>query len=120
MELRTWIVGEHAAVLARFEQSVVATVPLERWTDPVGDGGSSIAWLAFHTAVHEDLAVNAVLRRDDTVLTTWRDELGLGTVPPSAGLGEAEQPALTAAIRLDRLPAYVRAVHERTRRGWQR
>ena len=39
-----------------------AGVPLERWTDPAGAGGSSIAWLAFHTAYHEDLAVNAVLR----------------------------------------------------------
>ena len=68
MDLRDWIVDEHAAVLARFEQSVVATVPLERWTDPAGDGGSSIAFLAFHTAYHEDLAVNAVLRRRPTVL----------------------------------------------------
>jgi hypothetical protein len=112
MDLRNWIVGEHAAVLARFEQSVVGAVPLERWTDPVGDGGSSIAWLAFHTALHEDLAVNAVLRGRPTVLDGARDDLGLAAIASSAGLGEAEQPELTAALRLDALPGYVRAVHE--------
>ena len=89
-------------------------MPLERWTDPVGDGGSSIAWLAFHTALHEDLAVNAVLRRDATVLSTARAALGLTAVPGATGLGEAEQPELTAALRLDELGPYVRAVHERT------
>jgi hypothetical protein len=114
MDLRRWIVEEHAAVLVRFEQSVVASVPLERWTDPVGDGGSSIAWLAFHTALHEDLAVNAVLRRDATVLSAAREALGLTAVPGATGLGEAEQPELTAALRLDELGPYVRAVHERT------
>jgi len=120
MQLRDWIIDEHAAVLSRFEQSIVATVPLERWTDPAGDGGSSIAWLTFHTALHEDLAVNAVLRRiDTTVLDAHRSELGLGTIPVAVGLGEAEQPELTAVLDLERLPHYVRAVHECTA-GWLR
>lgn len=114
MYLRDWIIDEHAAALARFEQSVVAVVPIERWTDPVGAGGSSIAWLAFHTAFHEDLAVNAVLRRRDTMLRTRRTELGLDAVPGSVGLGEAEQPDLTAALQLDALPRYLRAVHDDT------
>lgn len=114
MDLRTWIVGEHEAVLTRFEQSVVATVPLERWTEADGAGGSSIAWLAFHGALHEDLAVNAVLRRTATVLSTRRAGLGLGDVPISAGLGEAEQPDVTAAVHLAELTDYVRAVHDTT------
>ena len=114
MELRRWIVDEHAAALARFEQSVVAAVPLQRWRDPGGDGGSSIAWLAFHTALHEDLAVNAVLRRDAPVLSTRREQLGIDGVPAAVGLGETEQPELTAALQLDELTGYVRAVHDRT------
>lgn len=114
MELRDWIVAEHAAVLGRFEQSVVATVPLERWTDAAGAGGSSIAWLAFHTALHEDVAVNAVLRHDETVVATMRTALGLDAIAASVGLGEAEQPGLSAALHLDVLPDYVRAVHDRT------
>jgi hypothetical protein len=114
MDLRRWIADEHGATLTRFEQSVVATGPLERWTDPAGSGGSSIAWLAFHTALHEDLAVNAVLRRDATVLSTHRADLGLAGVPAATGLGEAEQPELTAALHLERLAPYARAVHDRT------
>jgi len=114
MDVREWIIEEHAGVLSRFEQSIAATVPIERWTDPAGKGGSSIAWLAFHTAFHEDLAVNAVLRGTDTVLNTERAPLGLAGIPTAVGLGEAEQRELTAAVDLDRLPGYVRAVHQRT------
>jgi hypothetical protein len=114
VDLREWIVGEHAAVLARFEQSIVAPVPLERWTDGAGEGGSSIAFLAFHTAYHEDLAVNAVLRQRPPVLRDWRDALGVGDLDPATGLAEAEPPELTAALELEPLGAYLRTVHEST------
>jgi hypothetical protein len=114
VDLRDWIVDEHAAALARFEQSVVATVPLERWTDPAGEGGSSIAFLAFHTAYHEDLAVNAVLRLRPPVLEDWRGALGLADLDPAAGLAEAEPPELTSALELEPLGAYLRTVHEST------
>ena len=114
MDLRQWIVDEHAAALARFEQSVVAAVPLDRWTDPAGDGGSSIAFLAFHTAYHEDLAVNAVLRQRPTVLREWRGALGIGELDPAVGLAEAEPVELTATLELEPLGAYLRTVHEST------
>src|SRR4029450_3093479 len=54
MELRTWIVSEHEAVLSRFEQSVASVVPLERWLDSGGDGGAAIAWLGVPTPHPED------------------------------------------------------------------
>jgi hypothetical protein len=114
VDLREWIADEHAAVLARFEQSVVATVPLERWTDGAGEGGSSIAFLAFHTAYHEDLAVNAVLRQRPPVLGAWREALGLGDLDPAVGLAEAEPDELTAVLELEPLGAYLRTVHEST------
>jgi hypothetical protein len=114
VDLRTWITTEHAAVLGRFEHSVVAVVPPERWADPAGEGGSSIAWLAFHTAYHEDLAVNAVLRSEQPLLAAWRPVLGIAGVASAVGLGETEQPDLTSALRLDELVPYVRAVHDAT------
>jgi DinB superfamily len=114
MDLRTWITGEHDAVLARFEQSVASAVPLERWRDPGGPGGSSIAWLAFHTSYHEDLAVNAVLGGASPVIEEWRDGLGIAGVPADVGLGETEQPSLTDELDVDRLVAYLHAVHART------
>jgi hypothetical protein len=114
MDLRQWIIDEHTAAMARFEQSIAAHVPLERWTDPAGSGGASIAWLAFHTAHHEDLAVNAVLGGRPLVLAARRAALGLSEAAPEAGLGEAEQRELTAAMDLAELVPYVRAVHDRT------
>jgi DinB superfamily len=112
VDLRRWIVDEHAAARTRFEQSIAAVVPIERWTDPAGDGGSSIAFLAFHAAYHEDLAVNAVLGARPTVLSARRDDLGLGAFDPATGLAESEPRELTAALELDALTAYLRAVHD--------
>jgi hypothetical protein len=114
MDLRAWIVGEHEAVLNRFEQSIVAVVPAGRWRDPGGAGGSSIAWLAFHTAYHEDVAVNAALRGVVPVLAERRGAMGLDGIASDVGLGETEQPELTAALALDELVPYLRAVHEGT------
>jgi hypothetical protein len=114
VDLRSWIADEHATVLARFDQTVASVVPRERWTDPVGAGGASIAWLAFHSSYHEDLAVNAVLRGAPTVLSEMRDRLGLAGVAAGAGLGEREQPELSAALDLEALDGYVRAVHAAT------
>jgi DinB superfamily len=114
MDLRAWVIGEHQSVLSRFEQSVVSVVPLERWRDAAGQGGSSIAWLAFHTAFHEDLAVNAAVRGEPLLLTDWRQSLGVGGIEPHVGLGETEQTELTKALDLDQLVPYVRAVHDRT------
>lgn len=114
MDLRAWICTEHAALADRFEQSVVAHVPLERWTDPAGGGGSSIAFLTFHAAYHEDLAVNAVLRRRSPVLHGWRERLGLEDGAAHVGLAEAEPVELTAALDREELVAYANAVHERT------
>jgi hypothetical protein len=111
VELREWIVDEHANVQTRFEQSVVAAVPLERWTDPAGAGGSSIAFLAFHSAYHADLAANAVLGGADPVLVRHRAALGIAGLPGAIGLAESEPAELTAALDLDALLDYVRAVH---------
>jgi hypothetical protein len=117
VELIEWIVAEHDSVLGRFENSVVSVVPLERWRDPAGPGGSSLAWLAFHTAYHEDVAVNAVLRSAPIRLADVRDDLGIVAIAPAVGLGEAEAHELSAALDLEALLAYVRAVHGGTA-GW--
>jgi hypothetical protein len=114
VDLRGWISSEHGAVLDRFEQSVASAVPLERWREPAGSGGSSIAWLAFHIAYHEDVAVNAVLAGEGPLLEAWRRDLGLDGLEAEVGLGEAEQPELTDAIEVNHLERYLRAVHTRT------
>ena len=114
VDVRAWVIDEHDAVLERFDRAIGAVVPRASWLDPAGEGGSSIAFLLFHTAYHEDLAVNGVLAAADPVLAERRGALGLDNFAPSAGLGEAEDRTLTGAIDLDALDSYVRAVHDRT------
>jgi hypothetical protein len=114
VDLREWITTEHESVAGRFHDSIVASVPLERWREQADGGGSSIAFLTFHVSYHEDLAVNAVLRGGDPLLQTQRDELGLDGLAAHVGLSEAEPPELTASLDLERLVVYSAAVHEAT------
>ncbi len=110
MELMQWIRDEHSSIGDRFEHGVVDRVPLDQWHDPVGDGGSSLAWLTFHVAAHEDIAINGVVRAGEPLLTTWRSRLGLDAVPGYIGLGETEVPEVSALLDPLVLLAYARAV----------
>jgi hypothetical protein len=114
VDLREWIKGEHDGLADRFAHAIVANVPPDRWRERAGAGGSSIAWLRLHTAWHEDLAVQTAVRGREPLMVTWRHRLGLGSAPAAAGLGEAEDPQVTAAVDLDALDAYAAAVHEAT------
>lgn len=114
MDLREWIVAEHASVLDRFQRSIVEIVPPELWKEPAGEGGSSIAFLAFHTSYHEDLAVNAVLRRAAPLLADARAGLGLAAAAAALGLAESEPTELTEALDLVALLDYVHSVHSAT------
>src|SRR5262245_30446873 len=106
MDLGTWIRNDHAALATRFEQAIVAHVPAECWRDQAGPGGSSIAALLLHTAQHEDLAISTVVQGRPPLLASWRDALGIAGAPAHAGLGEREDPELTAALDLEALTRY--------------
>jgi hypothetical protein len=114
MELRDWIIGEHESVRTRFERSISAIVPPDRWRDPAGAGGSSIAYLLFHATYHADLAVGPVLAGESPRIEAWRDRLGLDRIGPSAGLGETEDPGVSSAVDVDALRGYADAVHDAT------
>jgi len=114
MDLRTWIRDEHAAVATRFEQAIVGFVSPDRWPERADGGGASIAWLLFHLSWHQDLAVNTAVRGMTPLLNHHRSALGLDGVDPWAGLGEAEQPEVTALLPLDSLRHYAAEVHTTT------
>ena len=114
MDLRKWIVDEHDGVRSRFETSVLDVVPLERWTERPG-GGSSIAYLVFHSAYHQDIAIASVVSGKAPLRAEWAPRLGLGGLAADQGLGETEVFDLTDALALDRLDAYAKAVAERSR-----
>jgi len=116
VDLRTWIAAEHDGLQERFAHAVAAHVPATRWRERAGDGGSSIAWLVLHGAWHEDLAMRPAVQGVEPVLARWRADVGLAGVAPAGGLGEAEDPAITAALDLEALAAYAAAVHDATAR----
>ena len=73
VDLRIWITTDLTALRDRFHHGIAAHVPPERWTariapvgsdpDRPGRPSSSIAWLLFHLSYHQDLAINAAVRR---------------------------------------------------------
>jgi hypothetical protein len=113
VDLRAWIIAEHDGLRDRFASAIVAHVPPGRWREQAG-GGSSIGWLVLHGAWHEDLAIMAAVQGCEPLLDAWRGDVGLAGVEPTGGLGETEDPAITAALDLDALAAYAGAVHDAT------
>jgi hypothetical protein len=111
VDVRTWILDDHAGLAERFDQSIRRHIPVERWREQAGERGSSIAWLLLHTALHEDLAVSTAVRGEEPHRLRWVDRLGLGGLAPHAGLGEAEDPAVTAVVDPDALMAFAAEVH---------
>jgi hypothetical protein len=114
MNVREWMLADHADVRERFERGVAGRVPVERWKEHADGGGSSIAWLVLHHSYHQDLAINTVIRDHRPLLEAWRDRLGLGGFGATDGLSESEQPAVVAALELDALVDYAAAVHDAT------
>jgi hypothetical protein len=114
VDLCALITAEHGGLRDLFAHAITPHVPPAHWRERAGDGGSSIAWLVLHTAWHEDLAMAVAVQGREPLLATWRGDVGLAAVAPTGGLGEAEDPTITAAVDLEALTAYAGAVHEAT------
>ena len=113
MNLVEWILAEHDSLVDRFESSIKAHVSRDRWRERPDGTGSSIAYLMVHSCLHADLAVHAVL--GDRAMLVDRDGLGIADGASSAGLGETEDPALTAVLDLDGLATYWTEVNDAVR-----
>ena len=119
MNLQHWIAADHTSVLTRFDNAIVMHVPVEQWKVSGGPDAPSpsITWLLFHMTYHQDLALNTAVRNHRPVLAEHRDHLGIGHLPPSAGLSESEDRAVTDAVDIASLREYVDAVAAGTA-GW--
>ena len=80
---------------------------------------NSIAWLLWHMARCEDVAVNTVLRGGDEVLDSdeWLPKLGITSRHIGTGATFAEVDEISQTVDLDALRAY-RAAVGRASRGW--
>ncbi|HEX4981072.1 MAG TPA: DinB family protein [Ilumatobacteraceae bacterium] len=113
MDLRSWVLADHATSLQRLERQVLDRVPPDRWPERVDGGGNSIGWGVLHAWYHQDVAL-AVARGVDPVMSARRHALGLAGVTPFVGMGEAEIDGTVAAVDPTALVQYVRDVHART------
>ena len=77
-------------------------------------GVNTIAWLLWHSARIEDLAVNRFLADSPQVLDEWRDRLGVARVDVGTGMTDPEVDELSARIDLTALRGYWDAVTART------
>lgn len=116
MNLQQWIATDHASILTRFDNAIVAHVPPDAWktSGPATAPSPSIAWLLFHMSYHQDLALNTAIRNHPPLLAEHRHTLGVGDLPPAAGLTESEDRTVTEALDLDALRTYAAAVADRT------
>jgi hypothetical protein len=113
MDLRSWVLADHATALQRLERQVLDRVPPDRWPELVDGGGNSIGWGLLHAWYHQDIALS-VVRGVDPLMSERRQALGLARFAPFVGMGEAEVEGTTAAVDPDALLSYVRDVHART------
>lgn len=113
MDLRTWIVDDHASWRSRLGSSVLELVPRGRWLERTTDASSSVTALLFHVARHEDVAINAVVRATDPVLDSWAERLS-PALPPGIGLAEAEDRAVSERLDPEAVVGYLAAVHAST------
>lgn len=77
-------------------------------------GVNTIAWLLWHSARIEDVALNRFLADRPQVLDDWIARLGVPRRDVGTGMTDAEVDALSSRIDLRALRGYLRAVTDRT------
>ncbi len=116
MDLQAWLLDANGDLRRRLFGAVINQVPTERWSEQADGGGSSITWLLLHLARHQDLALTTVIRNKPPHYLSRAAALGLADMPTSSGLGEREQPSVTALVSPDALVDYVTATFDATER----
>ena len=58
MDLRSWVLADHATSLQRLERQVLDRVPPDRWPERADGGGNSIGWGLLHAWYHQDVALS--------------------------------------------------------------
>ena len=109
MDLRTWLTGDLQSLRRRLDRSVLSVIPASRMVERVDGGGVAPVYVLWHTARHHDLAVNAVLRRADEVLTGWTDRVGV-SADTWRGLAETEDLDLVEQLDPEAVGGYLQAV----------
>lgn len=113
MDLRTWISNDLAGLRKRLDGGVLSVIPPERRTERIDGGGIAPIYVLWHTARHQDVAINRVLAGTDEVVGDWTDRLGVHT-DLWRGLAEAEDVEMVDLLDPEAVDGYSLAVLDRT------
>ena len=102
MDLRSWVLADHATALQRLERQVLDRVPADRWAERADGGGNSIGWGVLHAWYHQDVALVRRSAASIPVMSGRRASLGLAGFAPFVGMGEAEIEGAVEARRSGR------------------
>jgi len=116
MDLLTWVRQEHDGLRSRLHDWFVAGVPADRWIVRPNDLGCSFAWLILHTTMHQDVAINVVVRGEAPVWAAHWGALGVGPLAPWDALNEHDALDPTSAPDVAALVAYADATADATTR----
>lgn len=112
VDLRTWLLDDHADLRGKLHGSVIRLVPRDDWRVQADGGGSGIAWILLHLTRHHDLALTTAIGDHEPLFEQRRAALGLADAGPAVGMSEQEDPATTAALDLEALVRYADAVFD--------
>ena len=95
-----------------FEQSIQSVFTPEEMKERIDGRGNSIAWLMWHTARTEDLAVQTLIKGEDQLLfqSDWSERLGIDVSHIGTGLPEEELGEFSKSINVEAADEYWKTV----------
>ena len=109
------VIGPHDANDISYVDLILSGVSDEQMRVRPAAGVNTLAWLVWHTARAEDIAVNAMVAGGPQVLDAiWLGRLGVSSRDMGTGMTPAEVAHFSDRVNLEQLRAYRDAVAHRT------
>jgi hypothetical protein len=111
-----WVLAELRALSAAYDFDIGAAVPRDLLTARPPGAENSIAWLSWHLARCEDVAINAVVRGEPQVLHSngWAGRLGISDARIGTGFSPQDVRRIEDALDIGALAAYASTVRAST------
>ncbi|HUF52670.1 MAG TPA: DinB family protein [Dehalococcoidia bacterium] len=116
MDLRDYITAHHGGIRTIFQMNVQPGLTPEELTARPSAHTNSIAWLTWHCARTEDVAINTVLRGAEQVAAThgWNARLGVEATDIGTSMGDDEVATFAESIDPLTVIEYWQAVQKNT------
>jgi hypothetical protein len=111
-----WILAELRALRAAYDFDIAAAVPRDKLTARPDGADNSIAWIVWHLARMEDVAINAVVRGGQQVLETdgWGARMSVADMRTGTGFAPSDVRGIEQILDVDGLDGYWTAVRRAT------